>query len=85
MNSLAECYSLHCIFINWYFCFAVGEEDTEISEITEKDNAEEDEDEDGQEKTIIDDTPPEEQKDKNADNAAESVLSIMMMFLEGEV
>ena len=50
-----------------------------IAEKEEKDENEEDE------KTIIEETPPEEQKSKSADNAAESVLEIMMMFLEGEV
>ena len=50
-----------------------------IVEKEEKDENEEDE------KTIIEETPPEEQKSKSADNAAESVLEIMMMFLEGEV
>ena len=53
-----------------------------IVEKEEKNESEEDEEE---EKTIIEETPPEEQKIKSADNAAEGVLEIMMIFLEGEV
>ena len=41
--------------------------------------------EDEEDKTIVEETPPEEQRSKAADNAAESVLEIMIMFLEGEV
>ena len=50
--------------------------------IIAKDEKDEDEQD---EKTIIEETPPEEQRSKSTDNAAESVLEIMMIFLEGEV
>lgn len=46
----------------------------------------EDKEEMDEDTTIVAETPPEElESGKTPDNAAESVLGIMMMFLDGEV